>query len=110
MIPGPLVLEALGQAGGWLLLLSTDLRRYGALVSIGGFEVLAPVRPGEELELEAILDSVGDERWVMSGRVLAAGGPVLTARELMCVLIDAGELEDPGSLRRRRSRVLAAPG
>jgi 3-hydroxymyristoyl/3-hydroxydecanoyl-(acyl carrier protein) dehydratase len=105
-----LVLEALGQAGGWLLLLSTDLRRYGALVSIGGFEVLSPVHPGDRLELEGTLDSAGDETWVMSGRALVGSRPVLAARELMCVLVDARELEDIGSLRRRRSLVLGVPG
>jgi 3-hydroxyacyl-[acyl-carrier-protein] dehydratase len=101
-MPVPLVLESLCQAGDWLVVLSTDGRKRAALVSVGAASFLAPVRPGDVLELEGTVDSMSDEVAVMSGRVMVSGRPVLEARELMCVLVEAADLEDPAETARCR--------
>jgi 3-hydroxyacyl-[acyl-carrier-protein] dehydratase len=100
IMPPPLVLEALCQAGTWLVMLSTELRKRAALLSVGSVNFLGDVRPGDVLELEGSVDSMGDEVAVVSGRVLVGGQSVLEAKDIMCVLIDAGDLEDVEDTRR----------
>jgi len=100
IMPPPLVLEALCQAGTWLVMLSTELRKRAALLSVGSVDFLGDVRPGDVLELEGSVDSMGDEVAVVSGRVLVGGQSVLEAKDIMCVLIDAGDLEDVEDTRR----------
>lgn len=93
-MPPPLVLEALCQAGTWLVMISTDRRKRAALLSIGSVEFLGDVRPGDVLDLEGTVESMNDEVAVVSGRVTVEGRPVLEAGDIMCALIDAGDLAD----------------
>src|SRR5204863_9838071 len=101
-MPHALVLEALCQAGSWLLLLSSELRQRAALLSIGSVTYIREVELGAVLEIEGHVVGAGlvpalahNETAVFSGRVLVEGRPVLEASEIMCVLIDAQGLEDP---------------
>jgi 3-hydroxyacyl-[acyl-carrier-protein] dehydratase len=102
-MPAPLILESLGQAGGWLILLSSQGTKRGLLVSIGSVTFGDPVRPGDVLELEGRIDSNSEEAAVMSGRVTVAGRTVLEAEGLMAVLVDAATLEDPKKTESTRS-------
>lgn len=99
-MPAPLILEALCQAGAWLIFISTGHRRRAALLAIGTVQFLGSVRPGETLELEGAVESMTDEAAVFSGRALADGRVVLEAQDIMCALIDADELEDPEQTER----------
>lgn len=94
VMPPPLVLEALCQAGTWLVMITTDRRKRAALLSIGSVDFLGPVRPGDVLILEGTCDSMSDEVAVVSGRVTVDDRPVLEAKEIMCALIDASDLAD----------------
>jgi 3-hydroxyacyl-[acyl-carrier-protein] dehydratase len=62
---------------------------------VASVDFLGDVRPGDVLEMEGTVDSMSDEVAVISGRVTVDGRAVLEAREIMCILIDAGDLEDP---------------
>jgi len=93
-MPPPLVLEALCQAGTWLVMITTERRKRAALLSIGSVDFLGPVRPGDVIELEGTVDSMSDEVAVVSGRAVVAGDPVLEAKDIMCALIDAQDLAD----------------
>lgn len=93
-MPDPFVLEALCQAGTWLVMISTDRRKRAALLSIGSVEFIDSVSPGDALLLEGSIDSMSDEVAVISGTVTVDGRPVLEAKEIMCALIDAGDLAD----------------
>jgi len=94
VMPPPLILEALCQAGTWLVMITTDRRKRAALLSIGSVDFLAPVRPGDVLMLEGECDSMSDEVAVVSGRAIVDGTPVLEAKDIMCALIDAQDLAD----------------
>jgi 3-hydroxyacyl-[acyl-carrier-protein] dehydratase len=94
VMPPPLTLEALCQAGTWLIIASTERQKRAALLSIGSVSFLAPVRPGDVLELEGIVDSMSGEVAVISGHGTVDGQRVLEAKDIMCVLIDASDLED----------------
>jgi 3-hydroxyacyl-[acyl-carrier-protein] dehydratase len=87
-------LEALCQAGTWLIMLTTERRKRAALLSIGSVSFLAPVRPGDVIVLEGNVESMSDEMAVISGRATVDGAPVMEAEQIMCALIDASDLED----------------
>jgi 3-hydroxyacyl-[acyl-carrier-protein] dehydratase len=91
-MPPPLVLEALCQAGTWLVMITTDRRKRAALLSIGSVEFLDEVRPGDVLELVGRVESMSDEVAVVSGTAEVDGRKVLEASDIMCALIDAQDL------------------
>ncbi len=93
-MPPPLALEALCQAGTWLIMITTERRKRAALLSIASVEFLGPIVPGDVLELEGTVDSMNDEVAVISGRVTVDDRVVLEAREIMCALMDADRLAD----------------
>lgn len=101
-IPPPLVLEALCQAGSWLIMITTERRQRAALLSIGMVEFLGEARPGDIIMLEGEVDSWNEEVAVISGRATVNGEPILTATEIMCILIDATDLADPEETNRLR--------
>jgi 3-hydroxyacyl-[acyl-carrier-protein] dehydratase len=94
VMPPPLALEALCQAGTWLVMITTERKKRAALLSIGSVDFLGPVRPGDILELEGNVDSMSDEVAVVSGQVSVNGRQVLEAKDIMCALIDADQLAD----------------
>jgi 3-hydroxyacyl-[acyl-carrier-protein] dehydratase len=100
IIPPPLVLEALCQAGTWLIMITTERRQRAALLSIGTVEFLGDARPGDIIILEGNVESWGDEVAVISGQATVDGTPILTASEIMCILIDADDLADPDETAR----------
>jgi 3-hydroxyacyl-[acyl-carrier-protein] dehydratase len=94
VMPYPFVLEALCQAGTWLIMITTDRRKRAALLSVGSVRWGDPVRPGDVLEMAGEVDSFGEDTAVVSGRVTVDDRIVLEASEIMCALIDAGDLAD----------------
>ena len=94
VMPPPLVLEALCQAGTWLVMITTDRRKRAALLSIASVDFLEYPRPGDVLEIEGTVESMSDEVAVVSGRVEIDGRTVLEAKDIMCTLIDADDLAD----------------
>ena len=110
VMPPPLILEALCQAGTWLIMISTERRKRAALLSIASVNFLAAVRPGDVLLLEGNVDSMNDEVAVISGQVTVDGHPVLEAKEIMCVLIDASDLEDLEDTARMQKMLTRAGG
>jgi 3-hydroxyacyl-[acyl-carrier-protein] dehydratase len=92
VMPPPFALEALCQAGTWLVMLTTERRKRAALLSVGSVSFVRDVRPGDVMIMEGEVDSMSDEVAVVSGRVTVDGEPVLEAAEIMCALIDADDL------------------
>jgi 3-hydroxyacyl-[acyl-carrier-protein] dehydratase len=93
-MPPPFVLEALCQAGTWLIMITTDRRKRAALLSVGSVAWHRDVRPGDVLIMEGRCDSFGEETAVVSGTVTVDGELVLEASDVMCALIDADTLAD----------------
>lgn len=100
VMPAPLVLEALCQAGTWLIMLSTDRRKRAALLQIGNVRFSGDVRAGDVLILDGVVESMNDEMAVLSGSATVDGTPVMQATDIMCALIDADDLEDPADSER----------
>ena len=106
-MPPPFVLEAFCQAGTWLIMISTDRRKRAALLQVGSVTWHRDVRPGEVLVMEGETSSFGEETAVLSGRVTVDGETVLECEDVMCALIDAGdlaELEDTARLQKTLTR------
>jgi 3-hydroxyacyl-[acyl-carrier-protein] dehydratase len=115
VMPPPLVLEALCQAGSWLVLLSSDHRKRAALLTVGEVSFHDHVRPGDVLLLDAEITSSSDDAAILDGTVRVPGrtgtaraGTVLTATGIMCALIDADRLDDPAATRRMADQLVRA--
>jgi 3-hydroxyacyl-[acyl-carrier-protein] dehydratase len=94
VMPPPFVLEALCQAGTWLIMITTDRRKRAALLSVGSVEWHRDVHPGDVLVMEGTCDSFGEDTAVVSGRVTVDDELILEATDVMCALIDADTLAD----------------
>ena len=99
-MPPTLVLEALCQAGTWLILESTGFERRAALLSVADVAFGAPVRPGDVLDIHGEVESFGADTAVLRGVVTVDGVEALRADGIMCVLLPADDLEDPEAVRR----------
>jgi 3-hydroxyacyl-[acyl-carrier-protein] dehydratase len=108
-MPGPLILEALCQAGTWLIIATTGVRQRAALLSVDGVSFHEPVRPGDVLVLEGAVESMGEETAVISGTASVNGRTVMKAEAVMCALLPADDLEDPGDTRRMLERLTRVP-
>jgi 3-hydroxyacyl-[acyl-carrier-protein] dehydratase len=104
-MPAQLVLEALCQAGTWLIMGSTGLRRRAALLSADSVSFQGAVRPGDVLVMSGRVESFGDDTAVLSGTVTAGGRTVLSADAIMCALVPTEDLEDPQDVRRMYDRL-----
>jgi 3-hydroxyacyl-[acyl-carrier-protein] dehydratase len=94
VMPPPFILEALCQAGTWLIMITTERRKRAALLQVGSVTWHGDVRPGDILELAGEIESFGEETAVISGSATVEGETVLEAQEIMCALIDADQLAD----------------
>ena len=110
VMPYPFILEALCQAGTWLIMISTERRKRAALLSIGSVDFLGAVRPGDVIELEGDVDSMSDEVAVITGRAVVDGTPVLEATDIMCALIDADDLADLDDTKRLQDMLTRTEG
>src|SRR5687767_8796548 len=93
-MPPPFMLEALCQAGTWLIMITTERRKRAALLSIAEVTFTGDVRPGDVVELDGQVASMNDEIAVLSGTATVDGKTVMEATDIMCALIDAGDLAD----------------
>jgi len=110
VMPAPLALEALCQAGTWLIMITTERRKRAALLSIGSVAFHGDIRPGDVLMLEGIVDSMSDEIAVLSGTATVDGRVVMEARDIMCILIDASDLADLDETLRLQQLLTRAGG
>ena len=106
VMPAGLVLEALAQAGTWLLLLSSGYRKRAALAGLTSADWHSEVHPGDVLTLEVTLISAGDDAAVLDGTVKVGERLVLEASGVMCALIDSDQLEDPADTERMGRQLL----
>jgi 3-hydroxyacyl-[acyl-carrier-protein] dehydratase len=109
-MPPPFVLEAFCQAGTWLIMISTERRKRAALLQVGSVTWHREIRPGDVLVMEGETSSFGDQTAVLSGRVTVDGETVLECDDVMCALIDAGDLADLDDTERLQKMLTRAEG
>ncbi|PXX55550.1 3-hydroxyacyl-[acyl-carrier-protein] dehydratase [Nocardia tenerifensis] len=106
IMPAPLILEALCQAGTWLVMLSSDYDRRAALLSIERADFESDVVPGDVLVIDGTVVSQSAERAVLDGTVTVGERRVLTATGIMCVLMATDRLDDPAAVRAHGEQLL----
>lgn len=108
VVPAGIVLEALCQAGAWLVLLSSEHRKRAALLNIAEVTVLRDAGHGAVLELEVEVAQAGTRTASVDGTVRVDGAPILVARGIMCAFVDADRFDDPAATARIAGNLLGA--
>lgn len=98
-LPESLVLECFFQLGNWLILLSTDFVRMGIVLRTERIEFLAPVRPGQRLDMEVTVQTFRDHGVVLDGIGTVGGVTVARGEGCLAVPVPVTEYEDPEDLR-----------
>ncbi len=99
--PAPLVAEAVGQLAAWAAMSATDFRFRPVAGIAASIEMLAPVRPGQNLELNATLETLDDEAIAYEGTAHADGTLVIRLENCVGPMVPIKEFDDPQALRNR---------
>ncbi|KUJ38735.1 hypothetical protein ACZ90_69415 [Streptomyces albus subsp. albus] len=107
-LPAPLLLEALCQAGGWLVMGSTGLSHRAEPRGMAGVRLLGAVRPGDVLEVEVSVVTGPEEEddITLSGSVRTGGRAVLTAEAVGCALVRTEGPAELAALREMYERLI----
>ena len=96
---GSLVAEATGQLAAWSALAAVDFKSRPVAGIAALVEMLAPVRPGETLELAAEIESVDVDAIAYSGTASVNGSPVLRLHQCVGPMLPVEDFDDPQALR-----------
>jgi 3-hydroxymyristoyl/3-hydroxydecanoyl-(acyl carrier protein) dehydratase len=107
--PIALLAEAVGQLAAWAAMSAVNFERRPVAGIAGAVEFLAPVRPGQTLELEADLESVDAEAVAYGGSAYINGTPALRLEGCVGPMLPLEEFEDPHAARERFA-LLRGPG
>jgi 3-hydroxyacyl-[acyl-carrier-protein] dehydratase len=80
ILPGVLLIEAMAQTSGWLVIAVTRFERMPFLASVKEAKLRRFVTPGQRLMLSASLTHEGSGYAVTNARVVADGDPVCDAQ------------------------------
>ena len=96
VMPGVLIIEALAQTGGVLLLSEVADRdkKLIYLVAVDNVRFRRPVVPGDQLNLELVVMAIRDTFCRMDGKA-RVNGTVVAEASMMCKMVDLAELEQP---------------
>jgi 3-hydroxyacyl-[acyl-carrier-protein] dehydratase len=96
VMPGVLIIEAMAQTGGLLMLLEIPDREKKLLyfVAIDGARFRRPVVPGEQLKLEMTVLAWRGDFCKLDGKA-TVNGELAAEATLMCKMIDRPEPEKP---------------
>jgi 3-hydroxymyristoyl/3-hydroxydecanoyl-(acyl carrier protein) dehydratase len=96
-----LVAEAAGQLAAWAAMAAVDFKSRPVDGIAGLVEMLAPVQPGQTLELSANLESVDPEAAAYGAAVSVNGSPVLRLHHCVGPMLPVEDFDDPQALRER---------
>jgi 3-hydroxymyristoyl/3-hydroxydecanoyl-(acyl carrier protein) dehydratase len=111
--PGSLVAEAVGQLAAWAAMAAHNFERRPVAGLAGRIDLLAPVRPGQVLELAADLETADEDAVAYGGSARADGVPVIRLQDCVGPMVPVDEFDDPQALRDRFAVLSgsgAAPG
>ncbi|GAB5388557.1 MAG: 3-hydroxyacyl-ACP dehydratase FabZ [Alphaproteobacteria bacterium] len=90
IMPGVLIIEAMAQTAGVLVVESLNLRGKGTLVYFMGIDnakFRRPVTPGDQLHLEVVKERGRGNVWVFKGKA-TVDGKVVAQADFMAMLVD----------------------
>jgi beta-hydroxyacyl-ACP dehydratase FabZ len=96
VMPGVLIIEALAQTGGVLLLSEVPDRdkKIIFLVAVDNVRFRRPVVPGDQLILEMTVAAIRDTFCKMDGKA-RVNGDVVAEASMMCKMVDLAEFDQP---------------
>lgn len=94
-----LVAEATGQLAAWSALAAVDFKSRPVAGIARLVEMLAPVRPGDTLELAAEIESVDVDAIAYGGTASVNGSPVLRLHHCVGPMLPVEDFDDPRALR-----------
>ncbi|MBD3922202.1 hypothetical protein H8B09_25830 [Paenibacillus sp. PR3] len=95
-----IVVEALCQAGAWLIMHTTEFKQRAVLLSAEEILLHERACPGDVLNLHGFIDSLDKDSAVFSGKVYVDERCIAEIRYMMCSLISVDELEKTEDVRR----------
>jgi 3-hydroxyacyl-[acyl-carrier-protein] dehydratase len=100
ILPGVLIIEAMAQTGGLLLLLEIPDREHKLLyfVAVDDARFRRPVVPGEQLRLEVTVVSWRGDFCKLRGKA-TVNGELACEATLMCKMVDREPAESPAAAR-----------
>ena len=99
--PGSLVAEAVGQLAAWAAMAAVDFKSRPVAGLAANIELLAPVHPGQVLELAAELEIVDTEAAAYGGTAHVDGNLVIRLQHCVGPMLPIEEFDDPQLLRGR---------
>jgi 3-hydroxymyristoyl/3-hydroxydecanoyl-(acyl carrier protein) dehydratase len=108
-----LAAEAVGQLAAWAAMATVDFDRRPVAGLAGKIELLAPVQPGQLLELAVDLESVDAEAAAYGGTASVDGRLVLRLHHCVGPMLPVADFDEPQALRERFAVLCgagAAPG
>ena len=99
--PASLVAEAVGQLAALGAMAAVDFQCRPVAGLAGSIDLLAPVRPGQVLDLAAELETVDTDAVAYSGTAQVDGVPVLRLEHCVGPMMPLAEFDDPQALRDR---------
>jgi 3-hydroxymyristoyl/3-hydroxydecanoyl-(acyl carrier protein) dehydratase len=97
--PLSLVGEAVGQLAAWSAIAAVDFKCRPVAGIAAKIEMLNPIKPGDELELAADLDSVDAEAVSYGGVATVRGKPILRLEHCVGPMVPLEDFDDPNALR-----------
>jgi len=98
-LPPALLLEAVLQAGMWLLRASSDFTRQPLVLSADGVRLGRPVRSGERVSLVAEIRQVAEDGAVLRGEARVGDEQVALGERIVCAFQPLEAFDDPAEVR-----------
>ncbi len=98
-LPPALLLEAVLQAGMWLLRASSDFARQPLVVSAEGVRLGRAVRAGERVSLAAEVRQRSEDGAVLWGEARVGGEQVVLGERIVCAYQPLEDFDDPAAAR-----------
>jgi 3-hydroxymyristoyl/3-hydroxydecanoyl-(acyl carrier protein) dehydratase len=111
--PASLVAEAIGQLAAWSAMATVDFQRRPVAGIAGGIELLAPVHPGQTLELTVDFEEIDIEAAAYGGSASVGGVPVIRLTHCVGPMVPMEDFDNPEAVRERYALLCgtgAAPG
>ncbi|MDR3457890.1 MAG: hypothetical protein P4N60_10625 [Verrucomicrobiae bacterium] len=99
--PSSLVAEACGQLAAWTAMATHDFKLRPVAGIAPAIELIAPVRPGQTLELESDLESLDAEAVCYNSLAKVDGLPVLSLEHCVGPMVPVADFDDPRLLKQR---------
>ena len=93
--------EAVGQLAAWAAMAAIDFSHRPLAGIAGEVELIAPLRPGQELDLTVDLESADTDSAVYSGEGRVDGAAVIRLRVCVGPMVPLDDYDDPSAVRER---------